>query len=150
MFALYGPITTYEKLQIAHAPGMPGTFFPPPRASDLGMHHGMCVMHVSWCMPKSLSSGFIWSQWRGTRSRHSRRMRNPQLYVCGKRPMYIPRLPRLDLARMVLFIILICSFRGWEVKLNNYISHGALLCKATYSVPGAWPIFRWISRFYFH
>ena len=25
--------------------------------SDLGMHHGTCVTHVSWCMPGSLTSG---------------------------------------------------------------------------------------------
>ena len=65
-------------LRVAHAPGMPGTFF---------MHHGACVTHVSLCMPGSLTSGFLWSRWRGKRSRHSRRMRNPQFYVSGKRFM---------------------------------------------------------------
>ena len=35
----------------------------------------------------SLTSGFLWSRWRGKRSRHSRRMRNPQFHVSGKRPM---------------------------------------------------------------
>ena len=34
---------------------------------------------------------FLWSRWRGKRSRHSRRMRNPKFYVSGKRPM--ARLP---------------------------------------------------------
>ena len=48
--------------------------------SDPDMHHGMCVtaravMHVGIANP--------W--WRGKRSRHSRRMRNPQFYVSGKR-----------------------------------------------------------------
>ena len=38
-------------------------------------------------MPGSLTSGFLWSRWRARRSRHSRRMRNPQFYVSGKRPM---------------------------------------------------------------
>ena len=38
-------------------------------------------------MPGSLTSGFLWSRWRGKRSRHSRRMRSPQFYVSGKRPM---------------------------------------------------------------
>ena len=41
-----------------------------------------------WCMPWSLTSGFLWSQWRGIRSRHSQPIRNSQLYVSGKRPMY--------------------------------------------------------------
>ena len=29
-----GPLTRYEKLRVAHAPGMPGTFSPPQRVSD--------------------------------------------------------------------------------------------------------------------
>ena len=60
------------------------TAFP---VSDPDMHHGTCVTHVPWCMPGSLTSGFLWSQWRWKQSRHSRRMRNPQFYVSGKRPM---------------------------------------------------------------
>ena len=66
---------------------MRGTFSPPPRISDPDMHHDTCVTHVPWCMPGSLTSGFLWSRWRWKRSRHSRRMRNPQFYVSGKRPM---------------------------------------------------------------
>ena len=64
---------------------MPGTFSPPPRFSDPGMNHGTCVAHVPWCIPRSLTSGFLWNLWRGKSSRHSRRMRNPQFYVAGKR-----------------------------------------------------------------
>ena len=73
--------------KIAHAPGMPGTFSPWPRVSDPDMYHGTCVTHVPWYMPGSLTSGFLWSRWRRIRSRHSRRMCNPQFYVCGKRPI---------------------------------------------------------------
>ena len=62
-------------------------FSPPPRVSDPDMHHGTCVTHVPWCMPGSLTSSFLLNQWRGKRSRHSRRMRNPQLYLSGKRPI---------------------------------------------------------------
>ena len=50
------------KISDAHAPGMPGTFSPPPRVSDPDMHHGTCVALVPWCMPGSLSSGFFWSR----------------------------------------------------------------------------------------
>ena len=71
--------------------GNVGNVFPPPLNSDLDMHHGTCVTHVPWCMPGSLTGGFLWSQWRGKRSRHSRRMRSPHFYVSGKRP--INRLP---------------------------------------------------------
>ena len=49
----------------AHAPGMPGTFSPSPQVSDPDMHHGTCVTHVPWCMPGSLTSGFIWNRRRG-------------------------------------------------------------------------------------
>ena len=68
---------------------MPGTFSPPPWVSDPDMHHGTCVTHVSWCMPGSMISCFLWSRWRGKRSRQSRRMRNPQFYVSGKRPIWL-------------------------------------------------------------
>ena len=83
----HGPLVRYVKLRVAHAPGMQGTFSPPPRVSDPDMHHGTCVTHMPWCMPGSLTGGFLWSWWRGKRSRHSRRMRNPQFYVSGKRPI---------------------------------------------------------------
>ena len=82
-----GPLTRYVKLRFTHAQGMPGTFSPPPYVSDPDMHHGTCLTHVPWCMPGSLTSGFIWSRWRGKRSRHSRHMRNPQFYVSDKRPI---------------------------------------------------------------
>ena len=29
------------------------------------MHHGTCVTHVSWFMPGSLTSGFLWNRWWG-------------------------------------------------------------------------------------
>ena len=84
----HGPVTRYAKLQVAHAPGMPRTFSPPLWVSDLDMHHGTCVVHVPRCVPGSLTRGFLWSRWRGKRSRHTRRMHNPQFYVSGKRPMW--------------------------------------------------------------
>ena len=60
------------------------------RVNDPDMHHGTCVTHVPWCMPGSLTRGFLWSQWRGQRSRHSRRMRNTQLRGPWKRLHYWP------------------------------------------------------------
>ena len=85
--ALNGPLTRCIKSRVAHAPGMPGTFSPPPRVSDPDMHHGTWMTHVPWCMPGSLTSGFLGIRCRGKRSRHSRRMRNPQFCVSGKWPM---------------------------------------------------------------
>ena len=54
-----GLLTRYVKLWVAHAPGMSGTFSPPPRVSDPDIHHGTCVTHVRWCMPGSPTSGFV-------------------------------------------------------------------------------------------
>ena len=58
----HGPLTRYVKLRVAHAPGRPGTFSPPPTSrkplvSDTGMHQGTCVTHVPWCILGSLTSG---------------------------------------------------------------------------------------------
>ena len=86
-YGVHGPLTRYVKLRVAHAPGMPGTFSLRPLVNDPDMHHGTCVTHVPWCMSGWLTSGFLWSQWRGKRSRHSRRRRNPQFCVSGKRPI---------------------------------------------------------------
>ena len=84
----HGPLARYVKLRVAHAPGMPGTFSPPPWINDPGMHHGTCVTHVPWCMPGSLVSGFLWSRLRGKRSRHSRRMRNPHFTYLARGPCW--------------------------------------------------------------
>ena len=81
------PLARCVKLRTSHAPGMPGTVSPPSLVCDPDMHHGTCVTHVPWCMPRSLTRGILWSRWREKRSRHSRCMCNPQLYVPGKRPM---------------------------------------------------------------
>ena len=54
-----------REIASAHAPGMPGTFSPSPQVSDPDMHHGTCVTHVPWCMPGSLTTGFIWNRRRG-------------------------------------------------------------------------------------
>ena len=82
-----GPLARYLKLRVAYAPGIPGTFSSPPRVSDPDMHHGTCMIHAQWWMPGSLTSGFLWSRWQGKCSRHSRRMRNPQFCISGKRPI---------------------------------------------------------------
>ena len=109
----HGPLTRYVKLRVA--PGMPGTFSPPLRVSDPGMHHGTCVTHVPWCIPGLLTSGFLWSRWRGKRSRHSRRMRNPQFYVSDKRPIQRTTAPSADQHQRIqklskhCHIIVICS-----------------------------------------
>ena len=93
--------TRYVKLWVAHAPGMPGTFF----SRDSGLSIPTCIMavtHLLWCMPGLLSDDLLWNRWRGKRSRHSRCMRNPQIYVSGKRPMPpLTDLPSLSLPLML-------------------------------------------------
>ena len=91
-----GPLIRNVKLRFAHAPGMPGTFSPPPRVGGPGMHHSTCVTNVPWCMPGSLTNGFLWSRWRG---KCSRRMRNPQFCVSGKRPMALLDIVDQDIRR---------------------------------------------------
>ena len=73
------------KLRVAHAPGMPGTFSPQPTSKEIASYRSRhasrhvrdarAVMHV----------GINNQRWWGKRSRHSRRMRNPQFCVSGKR-----------------------------------------------------------------
>ena len=60
----HGSLARYLKLRVAHAPGITGTFSPPPRVSNPDMHHGTCVTHVPWCIPGLLTSGFIWGRWQ--------------------------------------------------------------------------------------
>ena len=56
----HGPLTRYAKLRVVHASGMPGTF---PR------HRGFAI--PTCITARSLTSGFLWSRWRGKRSRHT-------------------------------------------------------------------------------
>ena len=69
-FTSNGPLARYVTLRVAHAPGMPGTFPPPPiskeTASKRSRHatryvrSACAVMHVEIVDPR----------WRGKRSRH--------------------------------------------------------------------------------
>ena len=71
-----------------------GNVSPPSRVSDPDMHHGTCFTHVPWCIPVSLTSGFLWSLWRGKLFPYSRRMCNLQFCVSGKRSIYHLRIWR--------------------------------------------------------
>ena len=85
------------------APGMPGTFSPPWRVSD--MHHDTCMTHVPWFMAESLTSGFLWSRWREKRSKHSRRMHNPQFCVSGKSPISLIKVSTNKGPKMDAFVL---------------------------------------------
>ena len=75
----YGPLNKYAKLRVKHAPGMLGERFPHHRSWHASCHvrHARVMMHVRIAN----------SRWRRKRSGNSRRMRNPQFSVYGKRPM---------------------------------------------------------------
>ena len=80
---LHGPLARYVKLRVAHAPGF-------PRHRRLAIQTCITARVSRTCRDTCrdrLTSGFLWSRWRGKRSRHSRRMCNPQFYVSGKRPI---------------------------------------------------------------
>ena len=85
----HGPLARYVKLRIAHAPGMPGTFSPATagqrsRYASRHVRHARAVMHVGIA-----SQQFPLKSEAEKRSRHSRRMRNPQFCVSGKRSMIV-------------------------------------------------------------
>ena len=83
----HGPLARYIKLRVGHAPGMLRMLSSSPRVRDPDMHNSTCTTNVPWCMPESLTSGFLWGCWRAKRSRHSRSMHNPQFYVSGRGPL---------------------------------------------------------------
>ena len=69
---------------------------------------------------RSLTSGFLWSQWRGKLSRHSRRMHNPQFHVSGKRP--------IDLSGSLFWHswnlgIFWCKVHGRILYTDDYLRH---------------------------
>ena len=145
----HGTLDRYVNLQVAHAPGISATFSPPPWVSDPDMHQGTCVTHVLCCMPGSLTSGFLWNRWRGKRSRHSRRLRNPRFYVSGKRsidlvlfvfakPMYrreyaseiltTKTSPELYASCLLIYNILVYTgYTGKHYSLMGNSQHGLFL-----------------------
>ena len=93
VYEIHGPLSRYVKLRVVHAPGRPGKFSPPltsketpskrSRHTSRHVRGARAVVHVgianTWC--------------RGKRSQHFRRMRNPQSYISGKRPIvWLPKL----------------------------------------------------------
>ena len=111
----YGSLTRCAKLRVAQAPGMPGTFSPRHRlewkllVSDPGMHHARAVMYVRIANPR----------WRGKRSRHSRRMRNPQFCVSGKRPIALLHNRCVRMNSSILP----------NVEIGNLVRHGIHIIK---------------------
>ena len=112
---IHEPLARYVKLREAHAQALPETISSPSRVSDPDMHHGTCATHVPWCMPGSLTGGFLWSHWRVKHSRHSRRMRNPQVCVSGKRP--------IDVLIATAVYLSDCGVRAWILGSDYSVIH---------------------------
>ena len=106
-----GPLARYVKIEGCACAGDAENGFPPPLVRDPDMHHGTCVTHVPRCMPGSLTIGFLWSRWRGKRSRHCRRMCNPQFYVSGKRPIA----KQYTWCHIWYQWLIICLIKWWDV-----------------------------------
>ena len=73
----------------------------PLTVGPLGERKLPAVRAVQGDCERGLTCGFLWSRWRGKRSRHSRRMRNPQFCVSSKRSvvsMLLAGWPRVFLA----------------------------------------------------
>ena len=94
--------------------------------SDPGMQHGTCVTHVSWCM-----SGSLTRAGGEKRSRHSRRMRNLQFYISGKRPMAETTIGVPYLKVKSLQLIWRSGTRRWNLRvLDLQMSGGWSLLRA--------------------
>ena len=79
-------------------------------------------------MLESLASGFLWSRWRGKRSRHSRGMRNPQVYVSVKRPMGRSKPQVTTTSHIYLSIVRIHTFHVVEKRKTIVIPLTPLGC----------------------
>ena len=124
--------------------------FPIHRVSDPDMHHGTYVTHEPWCMLVSLTSGFLWSWWRG---RHSCRMRIPQSYASGKGPMEFSLIYQGDFWCISLWFIK----RSSQCNLKRYLwwlfcvwndSFGLKYAESTAGYLSHWAWETWLLRYY--
>ena len=83
---VHGPLTRYVKLKAAHAPGMLGTFSSPPTSKETSYRPRHASQHVRYARAV-MHVGIANLRWLGKCSQHSRRLRNPQVYVSGERSM---------------------------------------------------------------
>ena len=128
--------------------GMPVTFSPPPRVSDPDMHHGTFVTDVLWCMPGSLTSSFLWSRWRGNRSRHSRCICNPQFYVSQHQNGYLRMIFQVWIWKMILRSSPITDLLSYVSCYNHgLVVHASIVFM--YHSMNAWGIVLAIQVWYF-
>ena len=71
------------------------------------MHHGTCVAHVLWCIPGSLSSGFLWSS-------------------CGE---FIPGIPGACATRNLAYLV---RSPFMQKRTANKLGHQCSICILTF------------------
>ena len=84
-YCLYGPLTRYAKLRVAHEAGRERFSPTAGKRSQRASRHlldARAVIHSGIADRR-----FLWSRRRGKRSRHYQSMRKPQFCVSGKRPI---------------------------------------------------------------
>ena len=115
-------------MRIAHALGMSGTFSPSSKetASYRSRHasrhvrHARVVMHVGIANPR----------WRGKRTRHCRRMRNPQFYVSGKIPMrVIIGLPWYHRSKLAVYLWFDNNVLWHDLHVKFWLGDSKSLCR---------------------
>ena len=115
----HGPLAKCVKLWVAHAPGMPGTFSPSTASkenvSKRSRHASRHVRHARAVMRVEITNPRL----RGKCSRHSRRMRNPQFYVSGKRTIAPAGLISTQIgrpgARVTSIVMLSVHYQYWNI-----------------------------------
>ena len=94
------------------------------------VHHARAVVHVGIANPR----------WRGKHSRHSRRMRNTQLYVSVKRPMQDKRillLPRVKIQTTCAISVLWNYRKCWQILIFlNYFKHDKEMINLPWTITG--------------
>ena len=108
---VYGPLTRYVTLRVAHAPAMPGTFSLAAdckgnRPASRHVRHAHAIMHVMIACPR----------WRGKRSRHSRHMRTRNFPYLARGPCT----ERYMASREWLWIIIVWSW--WVICRPRTVS----------------------------
>ena len=87
-----------------------------PLVIDPDMHHDTCVT----ANPR----------WRGKRTRHCRRMRNPQFYVSGKRPMgVIIGLPWYHRSKLAVYLWFDNNVLWHDLHVKFWLGNSKSLCR---------------------
>ena len=118
-----------------------GNVFPPSRVSDPDMYNGTFVTHVSWYMPGSLTSVFLWSRWQGKRSQNSR--------ACATRNcMYLVRGPCISHVSFKCDVSVILILSDMSFTLFYFFSHPSMGSCYGMRMFTWWFNCNWYSTFY--